>query len=781
MGNGQKQSYKYQMKKKKKKYKSVITQRIFESLQKVGVYFLVLALIFSMITMSGTNAGFSDEEKSENNSFSASSLDALIAPTDFSYTTGTAPMELGDIIAKKVNFKNDGKLSFQYGVQYLSVGGSVVGKDLCDALLLTAKKDSAVIYSKLPLKDFDLPLKDFDTGGVIPSVPLMVLNPTESDDWEFILELPANSAQTLENQTCNFNFKFTAWQVDFTDKSLGFWDEELADPNADGIEIETGEWVGPGDVVINEIMWMGSNDSSSDEWIELKNMTDKKINLKNWNIERAVSGSGGHLEIAHDKDVYIPANGFLLIANKNEDSSDLNVDVDVVETNISLNNNYKDNGALILEDKDGNTMDATPIPNGNNWPAGKKSSSPSEYRSMQRKLAPGDGTVKDNWFTVNHPAANDTDYWDKEINNYGTPGGENLLPIVLNEFVPNPSEEDTDLMPRGEWIELWNNDSEDWDVDGWIISNGNGKEIKIASSNSDNNNNVSDGGETIVPNGGSLVVYVNGHFTLEDFFENNSNGKIYLYAKYGDVKFENDYYEYSNPDIFQENKAYQRIPSGSGPWTDLTPTPGEKNKLNNEEEEYYRELVFEECFDGREFNQDEEYPLCKGIFLQYLGLLDNQYDNEISEEVYDKMLKKINKDEINNENKVEDIENNEGKISEEIEEEKNKEELILKADENEEEVINKNSVEEERLEEKHSPAIEEDTEKKEKVDVKKENEENKSTEKESEKDKKNEPEKKLVKEEESKEEESDDEEKKKDEKDDEDKNEKIAEAKKEEG
>jgi len=42
---------------------------------------------------------------------------------------------------------------------------------------------------------------------------------------------------------------------------------------------------GPKDVVINEVMWMGSSKSSQDgkdEWIELKNNTNQKLQLNGW-------------------------------------------------------------------------------------------------------------------------------------------------------------------------------------------------------------------------------------------------------------------------------------------------------------------------------------------------------------------------------------------------------------------------------------------------------------------------------------------------------------------
>jgi len=41
------------------------------------------------------------------------------------------------------------------------------------------------------------------------------------------------------------------------------------------------------DLVINEIAWMGTENSYANEWIELKNNTDKTINLRGWKLKTA--------------------------------------------------------------------------------------------------------------------------------------------------------------------------------------------------------------------------------------------------------------------------------------------------------------------------------------------------------------------------------------------------------------------------------------------------------------------------------------------------------------
>ena len=53
----------------------------------------------------------------------------------------------------------------------------------------------------------------------------------------------------------------------------------------------TAQAAGSMEVVINELMWMGSTVSSSDEWIELRNNTNQAIDLTGWLITNAASGS----------------------------------------------------------------------------------------------------------------------------------------------------------------------------------------------------------------------------------------------------------------------------------------------------------------------------------------------------------------------------------------------------------------------------------------------------------------------------------------------------------
>jgi len=254
------------------------------------------------------------------------------------------------------------------------------------------------------------------------------------------------------------------------------------------------------DVVINELMWMGSKDDNptnhtNDEWIELKNTTDQEINISNWQIYEAITGSGGYLEIPNGYS--IPANGYFLIANYNKDGSAINVDVDLVDTDISLHNNYDDNGALVLKDKDGNVVDSTPTPTNTIWPAG---SNGTIKQSMERDTRGETWHTCDIAFMTAAEVSTMQSYWDSNAQNYncGTPKTENskeeeeeepesppeepptppedppspIAPnVIINELFPNPKGEEKEQ----EFIELKNLSEFVAYLIGWQIKDKSGK------------------------------------------------------------------------------------------------------------------------------------------------------------------------------------------------------------------------------------------------------------------------------------------------------------------
>ncbi len=88
-------------------------------------------------------------------------------------------------------------------------------------------------------------------------------------------------------------------------------------------------------VIINEVAWMGTELSSSDEWIELKNVLGEEVNMNGWQL----LDKDNQIKIVFDATDIIPANGLYLL----ERTDDLSV------PNIQANKTYS--GALSDEDE----------------------------------------------------------------------------------------------------------------------------------------------------------------------------------------------------------------------------------------------------------------------------------------------------------------------------------------------------------------------------------------------------------------------------------------------
>lgn len=134
--------------------------------------------------------------------------------------------------------------------------------------------------------------------------------------------------------------------------------------------------------------------------------------------------------------------------------------------------------------------------------------------------------------------------------------------VVLNEFLPNPAgSNDNSPMPGGEWVKLYNNSSQPADVAGWKIKDKSGGSLTISQSNSDNNNNLSDSGETVISASGILTVYRNGD---SDFSINDQTETISLYNGVTLI----DSFSYNLSSAISEGKSFKRDPDGTGSWKD---------------------------------------------------------------------------------------------------------------------------------------------------------------------------------------------------------------------
>lgn len=132
----------------------------------------------------------------------------------------------------------------------------------------------------------------------------------------------------------------------------------------------------PGSVIVNEVAWGGTLVSSSDEWIELLNVTTQTITVTNWTIT-----STGSLAITLTGT--ISPNDYYLIERANNGV--------ITDTTAELTPSFGSglsNSGLALFLSAGSILIDTANSDGGSWPAGTGSP---DYRSMERinPLAPG--------------------------------------------------------------------------------------------------------------------------------------------------------------------------------------------------------------------------------------------------------------------------------------------------------------------------------------------------------------------------------------------------------
>ena len=185
----------------------------------------------------------------------------------------------------------------------------------------------------------------------------------------------------------------------------------------------------PGDVVINELMWMGSTLSWADEWIELRNTTGSSIDLSNWDITR-YNGTEEELMLTIPAGKTIPAGGYFLISNYSSTNSKIDVTPDFVTTAVVLDNSKLqiklydgtwNGGGTLIDTADDGVGDPAAGDNDNKYSM-VRGSAPGNY-------TPGDGTLASNWHTSDRSFG-----WDSGATERGTPANDNSLPITMSSF-----------------------------------------------------------------------------------------------------------------------------------------------------------------------------------------------------------------------------------------------------------------------------------------------------------------------------------------------------------
>ena len=91
--------------------------------------------------------------------------------------------------------------------------------------------------------------------------------------------------------------------------------------------------VNPGDVIINELMWMGSATSTADEWVELKNNTASGVDLDGC---RLIKKNGD--TIADLEGYSIDTDGYLVVSRKSREESNIDTVTQDILSYLALSN-----------------------------------------------------------------------------------------------------------------------------------------------------------------------------------------------------------------------------------------------------------------------------------------------------------------------------------------------------------------------------------------------------------------------------------------------------------
>lgn len=181
--------------------------------------------------------------------------------------------------------------------------------------------------------------------------------------------------------------------------------------------------VQPQDVIISEVAWMGTVASGYDEWIELKNMTDKNIYITNWVLASA-DGSPNILLRG-----VIPAFGYFLLERTDDNATSLSANQ--IYTG-SLSNSGEE---LLLKTTNGEIIDKTVA---GSWEAGDNGA----HRTMMRDYFSGTGSLV--WKTYSGSGSSVTDLDGNLI--LGTPQNSESPPLKLLISEVSPKNSDGDFI-----------------------------------------------------------------------------------------------------------------------------------------------------------------------------------------------------------------------------------------------------------------------------------------------------------------------------------------------
>lgn len=313
----------------------------------------------------------------------------------------------------------------------------------------------------------------------------------------------------------------------------------------------------PPEVTINEIAWMGSDDSNQKEWIELYNNTENAITLDDWILQTPDS------KIKVKLQGKILGNAFYLLERTN-DSAVAQVQADQTYAG-SLNNKGAD---LYLYNKYNILIDSALA--GNSWPAGNNTA-----KQTMEKIDPRlSGIITANWRSSRNPggtpkAANSVfggppaPPADNQAKQSSAPDIQTKPDyrgkLVINEIMPSPEGPDK----QNEWIEILNKSSLMIDLAGWKIRDavGSARSYTLPA------------GTKILPQG-----FLTLRRPATGIILNNEGDILKLIGSDGQIIDEAAYLKAA------QDQSYNRLDNNNWQWSS-TPTPGFANVVPLQKED----------------------------------------------------------------------------------------------------------------------------------------------------------------------------------------------------
>lgn len=233
-------------------------------------------------------------------------------------------------------------------------------------------------------------------------------------------------------------------------------------------------------VAISEVMWPGSDLSTSDEWFELTTVPclqspcafSGSLSLSGWSVTYLDSSGHEKLMMRFATGAWIGSGQYLIVANRHAGDSRLQEEPWLVTTAVSLPNaklllRLKNSAGLVIDEVD----DGIGVPFGGTNTSALKA-------SMERIDLTRAGNVKENWRTATTSRG-----FDDAAPLLGSPGFPTTAASPSPEQIPNPNPNAnanliriTEVMPdpigsdSEEWIEIGNVSLQAQSLSGWSLS-----------------------------------------------------------------------------------------------------------------------------------------------------------------------------------------------------------------------------------------------------------------------------------------------------------------------